>query len=395
MQETRTNVIVRNWILRIAIILALMAGVATLATRDADEDITRARLVGLETENTGGYRHADGSLALEFPRDFGPHNDFQSEWWYYTGNLQTAQGRHFGFQLTFFRRAIQPAEQRQPRDSDWAAEQVYMAHFTLTDVDAGSFRYFERFSRGSAGLAGAEIDPTYAVWLEDWSVEQVGEDAYRLRAAQDGLALDLRLTDQRGPVLQGENGLSVKGPEPGNASYYYSQTRLLAEGMIRVPEGEFTVSGLSWKDHEYSTSALSPGVVGWDWFSLQLDDGSDLMLYRLRQQDGSEDPFSSGTLVRADGSTRTLTPEDFRITATGEWRSPHSGATYPAGWRIEIPSENLKFEITPYLADQELNLSFVYWEGAVQLRGTQAGQPVTGNGYVELTGYESSMQGRL
>lgn len=395
MIETRTNVIVRRWILRIAIVIGLIAGVWALLNRQPQGEPVRAQLVGLDAEDTSAYQRADGSLRLAFPRDFGAHDEYQSEWWYYTGNLETAEGRHFGYQLTFFRRAIQPVAQRQSRASAWAAEQVYMAHFTLTDVDAGQFHYYERFSRGSAGLAGAGVEPAYHVWLEDWAVEQVGVGVYRLRAAQDGLALDLELRDAQGPVLQGDNGLSVKGPEPGNASYYYSQTRLQTNGRVRVPEGEFSVSGLSWKDHEFSTSALSPDLIGWDWFSIQLDDGSDLMLYVLRRADGGVDAYSSGTLIRADGSTRTLSLEDFHITPTGEWRSPHSGAVYPAGWRVELAGEDISLEITPLLADQELNLAFIYWEGAVQVRGTHAGKSVSGSGYVELTGYESSMQGRL
>lgn len=382
-------------VFRIVIIVALLTGGTAFFLRPQPNEPARAQLIGLETENTADYARADGSLELQFPRDFGPHNDFQSEWWYYTGNLQTETGQHFGFQLTFFRRAIQPAEQRAERQSDWAAEQVYMAHFTLTDVSANRFRYFERFSRGSAGLAGATVDPAYRVWLEDWSVEQVAEGRYRLHAAQEDIALDLELTDVRGTILQGANGYSPKGPETGNASYYYSQPRMEASGTVRAAGREFTVSGLSWKDHEFSTSALGASLVGWDWFSIQLDDGSELMLFILRREDVGIDDYSSGSVVRPDGSTRALAREDFSITATGKWTSPHSGAVYPSGWQLSIPDEDIELEVEPYIQDQELNVSFIYWEGAVRVSGTRQGQTVTGNGYVELTGYESSMQGRL
>jgi predicted secreted hydrolase len=382
-------------VFRIAIIFVVLVSAAAFLLRPQPDEPARAQLIGLETENTAAYARADGSLELQFPRDFGPHDDFQSEWWYYTGNLQTETGRHFGFQLTFFRRAIQPVEQRAQRESGWAAEQVYMAHFTLTDVSANRFSYFERFSRGSAGLAGAKVEPAYRVWLEDWSVEQAADGRYRLRAAQEDISLDLELTDVRGPVLQGENGLSPKGPEPGNASYYYSQTRMEARGKVRAGGEEFTVSGLSWKDHEFSTSALGASLVGWDWFSIQLDDGSELMLFILRREDGGIDGYSSGSVVRPDGSTRALTLDDFNITATGQWTSPHSGAVYPSGWQVSIPDEDIQLQVEPHIQDQELNVSFIYWEGAVSVSGTRQGQTVAGNGYVELTGYESSMQGRL
>ncbi len=385
----------RNMIFRIAIIVAVLATAAALLLRQRADEPARAQLIGLEAENTAAYARADGSLELKFPRDFGPHDDFQSEWWYYTGNLQAEDGRHFGFQLTFFRRAVQPAEQRAERVSGWAAEQVYMAHFTLTDVSANRFRYFERFSRGSAGLAGATVEPAYRVWLEDWLVEQVADGRYRLRAAQDDIALDLELNDVRGPVLQGVDGYSPKGPEPGNASYYYSQTRMEARGTVRAGGEEFAVSGLSWKDHEFSTSALGASLVGWDWFSIQLDDGSELMLFILRREDGGIDDYSSGSVVRPDGSTRALAREDFSITATGQWTSPHSGAVYPSGWQVSIPDEDIQLQVEPHIQDQELNVSFIYWEGAVSVSGTRQGQTVAGNGYVELTGYESSMQGRL
>jgi predicted secreted hydrolase len=199
----------------------------------------------------------------------------------------------------------------------------------------------------------------------------------------------------KGPVLQGDHGYSRKGADPGNASYYYSLTRLATHGTVTVPGQTFTVDGFSWMDHEFSTSALEPGIVGWDWFSLQLEDGRELMVYGLRQTDGRLGAFSSGILVNADGSTRTLRPQDFAFKAAGRWRSPQTGTTYPSGWTLQVPSADLELTLTPYLADQEMNVSFAYWEGAVRASGSAGGRAVTGSGYVELTGYGSSLGGRF
>lgn len=343
------------------------------------------------TDFTEGFTRAEGPQPFDFPTDHGPHGDYQTEWWYYTGNLATADGRHFGYQLTFFRRALLPPTLRQERPSLWATDQVYLAHFALTDVSGGRYRAFERFSRGAAGLAGAQAPP-FRVWLEDWQVEESEPGVYRMRTNQDGLGLDLTLTDQKGPVLQGDQGYSQKGPERGNASYYYSLTRLVTSGTMQIGEMRYQVSGLSWMDHEYSTSALAPDQVGWDWFSLQLDDESELMVFQIRKQDGSVDPFSSGTFIAADGQTTPLSGDDFEIVVGDTWHSPHSGATYPARWTVNIPAADLAVEITPYLADQELNVSYAYWEGAVRVSGERSGRSVSGNGYVELTGYAASMQ---
>jgi len=342
---------------------------------------------------TTGFARAEGRRPFDFPADHGPHPDFQTEWWYYTGNLETDDGRRFGYQLTFFRRALQPPPDRDGRASDWATEQIYMGHFALTDVAGDRHQAFERFSRGAAGLAGAE-SPPYQVWLEDWRVEQVGDDpsVTRMRAAQDDVTIDLHLIDRKGPILQGDGGYSQKGPEPGNASYYYSQTRLETAGTVTVGGTTVDVNGWSWMDHEFSTSALGPDQVGWDWFALQLDDGTDLMVFQIRKSDGGIDPLSSGTLVDADGHVQHLAVDDFRIEVQDRWRSPHSGATYPSGWTIRVPAADLELTIEPLIADQELDVSYAYWEGAVRIQGQRSGSPITGRGYVEMTGYAESMQ---
>jgi predicted secreted hydrolase len=246
----------------------------------------------------------------------------------------------------------------------------------------------------AAGLAGAQAAPL-AVWLENWRLEAVTADSYRLTAASEGLSLRLQLNDLKGPVLQGERGYSQKGPNPGNASVYYSLTRLDTTGTLSLNGRAFQVNGLSWMDHEYSTSALSTGQVGWDWFSLQLDDGSELMVFQIRRDDGSVDPYSSGTLVTVSGDLIPLEWEDFEIEVLDRWRSPHTGAVYPSRWRVEVPDVGLNLVLEPYLADQELNLSYAYWEGAVRITGERLGREVMGNGYVEMTGYAASMSGQF
>ncbi len=373
-----------RWINWVSGTVIVVYGVLALLGLARSERAVQAELV-VPPVDPAGFERVTGPLPLEFPADHGPHLDYQSEWWYYTGNLETVDGRHFGYQLTFFRRALLPPPVQPERTSDWAATQVYMAHLALSDVDGGEHQAWERFARGAAGLAGAGSPPLH-VWLEDWQVSEVEAGVYRLQAAQDGVALDLQLVERRGPILHGDAGYSQKGPEAGNASIYVSQTRLETMGTVQVDGASYAVSGASWMDHEFSTSALGAGQVGWDWFALQLDDGSELMLFQLRRADGSVDPFSSGTLVSAGGAVRRLSNADFTVEVDERWRSPHSGATYPARWQVRVPSAGLELELLPYLADQEMNLSFTYWEGAVRVQGTRGG-----SGYVELTGYAGSM----
>jgi predicted secreted hydrolase len=345
-------------------------------------------------ENIEGFARADGPMPLLFPQDHGPHPDYQTEWWYFTGNMQDEQGRRFGYQLTFFRRALLPPNQAPARDSAWATPQVYMAHLALTDASSRQHHAFERLARGAAGLAGAQSEP-FHVWLDDWQIHQTSSGVYELAASQDGVGINLTLTERKSPVLQGDQGYSQKGAEPGQASYYYSLTRLETQGLIQLPGGSVAVSGWSWMDHEFSTSALSQDQVGWDWFALQLSDGSELMMFQIRKEDGSIDPFSSGTFVRPDGSSVRLDRDDFSITVTSQWTSPESGGVYPAAWTLRIPSLDLELALDPVLADQELNVSYSYWEGAVQASGIREGTPLTGAGYVELTGYSGSMGGEF
>jgi predicted secreted hydrolase len=335
-----------------------------------------------------GFSRAFAPRELEFPEDHGAHPDFRSEWWYFTGNVESSTGRRFGFQLTFFRFALSPED--TPRASAWGSNQVYMAHFALSDQKAGAFHAFERYSRAALELAGARAAP-FRVWLGDWRAEG-GENAMfplRLRAAENGYAVSLAAERGKPFVLQGDAGLSQKSAEPGNASYYYSLTRMPVDGTIVTPAGEFRVRGAAWLDREWSTTALADGQVGWDWFALQLSDGRDLMVYRLRRSDGSVDPHSSGTLVESDGTHRVLAADEFELQVLDHWRSPRDGAEYPARWRLHVPSAAIHVEITPELADQELDLAFRYWEGASRVAGRSQGRAVSGRGYVELVGYST------
>lgn len=332
-----------------------------------------------------GFARATMPRPFLFPADHGPHPSFRTEWWYFTGNLHTSSGRRFGYQLTFFRFALAP--DKVPRKSRWGANEIFMAHFTITDVEGKRFHAVERFSRAALGLAGAGGNPL-AIHLEDWSAIALPGETFgmNLNAGSGDEAIHLRL-QAAGPImLNGERGLSRKGREPGNASYYYSIPRLATTGSIRVNGEEFAVTGLSWLDREWGTTALEPNQEGWDWFGLQLADGRALMFYRLRQKDGTTDPISGGTLMEVDGTMQSLAAADVQLETTAWWRSPNSGSRYPARWRLRLPRENIDLEIVPLLADQELFATTVrYWEGAVVVRDLKDGS--SGRGYVELTGY--------
>ena len=339
---------------------------------------------GALASDSAGFARALAPRPLSFPSDYGPHADFRTEWWYYTGNLKTAAGRHFGFQLTFFRIALAPGV--VVRASAWATRQFYVAHFAVTDVAGRRFHAFSRTSREALALAGASASP-FRVWVEDWSAEGDGSSA-RLRASQGDVAIDLEVSAAKPVVLQGDRGLSRKGPEPGNASFYYSFTRMPTSGVVRLGSETLTVSGEAWMDREWSTSGLSAGVKGWDWFAVQLDDGRELMAYLLRRRDGTPDPFSAGTLVATDGTARPLDASDLRIETLEQWTSPRSGVRYPARWRLSVPSADLQLEIEPQLADQELIVGTRYWEGAVTAASSAGHRAVAGQGYAELVGYD-------
>jgi predicted secreted hydrolase len=331
----------------------------------------------------------------QFPRDHGAHPEFKNEWWYWSGHLKGTAGESFGYQLTFFRVALKKPDP-QAR-SAWAANTVYFAHLALTAPGRRTFIFREKASRGALGLAGAETGGL-KVWLGDWRAESQGEEEH-LCARAEGLALDLVLKPLKPPVLHGQGGLSRKAAAADVASYYYSIPRLATRGQLTLGDRTLEVTGLSWLDREFSTRGLAPGQVGWDWFALQLSDGTDLMLYLMRQADGQVDPASAGTLISPEGEARHLTLSDFQVRATGTWKSPHTHATYPAGWEIAVPGAGYRLSLTPTLNDQELRTGgrtrLIYWEGQVKVQGLKNGQPLTGQGYTELTGYAGSLGGRF
>lgn len=382
-----------KFVLAGVLVLALVLFGLSLADIGAGDRVSASVELLSGSADISGFARAMAPWNWQFPADHGPHPAFQTEWWYYTGNLADAGGRRFGFQFTIFRRAVAPQVVDSP--SEWRTNQVYMAHFTLTDVAADRFYQHQRFSRGAAGLAGAMAEPRYRVWLEDWQALALNAAATRTRitASEGDVSVDLVLEQSKPPALQGENGLSPKSGEPGNASYYYSLTRLLTEGTLTIGGDAYAVSGATWMDHEFSTSALGPDAQGWDWFGLHLDDNRELMLGRIRLEGGGYEPVFGGLLVLPDGRTRPLEASDFTIEVTETWTSPRTGATYPAGWEVRVDvggGDPLSLTLVPLVADQELTEGIAYWEGAVRITGD-----VTGYGYAELTGYAGSMNGRF
>ena len=328
-----------------------------------------------------------GPQEFSFPQDHGPHLGYQTEWWYYTGNLDAENGERFGYQLTIFRRGLAPGDTQ--RESNFATNQFYFGHLALTDIGEGEHVALERFERGSPGSAGAAGDP-YNVYLGNWTIESLDNTGsqVRLRASEGDIGLDLLLSATKPIVAHGESGYSSKGEEPGNATFYLSFTDMETEGTLRFGERVVNVDGSSWFDHEWGTSALGPEATGWDWFGLQLEDGRELMLFHIRTSDGGIERVSGGTLVETNGESRWLTADEFEIVPITTWTSSVTGTTYPSGWEIVIPAEGLELIVKPLVEDQEMRLNLEYWEGAVSVMGS-----VNGHGYVELTGYSGSMRG--
>ncbi len=335
-----------------------------------------------------GFRLALPGYSYAFPRDHGSHDEFRTEWWYYTGHLTSEDGRRFGYQLTFFRRGIAQTD-RPPNPSRWAIRHLYLAHFAVTDVNGGRFVYDEKVSRAALGKAGAATGRLHT-WIDRWAATADGR-MHHLTASTSLVSIDLRLATKKRPVLHGDAGISRKGQERGEASHYYSLTRMETEGILVINNERFSVKGGSWMDHEFGSMDLGEDLVGWDWFSIQLTDQTELMFYRLRHPDGRAASASSGTFIDADGDTLHLTTEDLHLEAINHWVSERSGARYPSQWRIAVPRLGLVLSLTPLIADQELitgkSTQITYWEGAVHVTGTRAGAAVEGEGYVELTGY--------
>jgi predicted secreted hydrolase len=328
----------------------------------------------------------------QFPTDHGAHPDFKTEWWYFTGNLETADGRDFGYQLTFFRQGvIEPG--REIPASSFLQRDVKFAHFAVSDIDKKKFHHFQKLSRGAFGEAGFEKDKRLA-WIDNWSCELIGPHDFRLRAEDGEVSIDLELRSKREPVVHGQDGVSQKSEGAGRASHYYSLTHLETAGTVRIGKETHRVSGLTWFDHEWATNQLAAHQSGWDWFSLQFEHGAELMIFQIRTKDGGRDPYSSGTWITPEGSSRKVEFADFELEPVEWWDSPKTKARYPVAWKISIPSMDLTLVVRARFPEQELAAEpFSYWEGAVAAEGTQGATPIQAKGYLEMTGYAGGIVG--
>jgi predicted secreted hydrolase len=368
--------------MRGVLLMLVIALVACETQQPANAPAVRVdQVLGAQPE--AGFARAFEPRAFRFPEDHGAHRDYAVEWWYLTGNLRTANGRRFGYQFTLFRLALRPGEALQ--DSAWRTQQIYMGHIAISDIEAARHYSAERLARAAAGLAGARVVP-FEVWLGPWSM-QAENDLFPLTVSAQGEDFGLSLQIQSGGkplVLQGERGLSRKSATPGNASYYYSFTRLPTHGKLRIGDAVYTVQGDSWMDREWSSSALDRQQSGWDWFSLQLDDGRDVMYYQLRTRQGGADAFSRGSLVDTDGEVRSLLPDQVTLTPLRYWQA-EDGTRYPTRWRLQVPELKLDLDVQALLDDQLMDHSVRYWEGAVEVSGSHSGR-----GYLEMSGYSGN-----
>jgi len=341
------------------------------------------------------FKHALPGRAFSFPQDHFSHPEFKTEWWYYSGHLYSQEKKSFGYQLTFFRTGINRETKNQK--SKWSIQDLYFAHLAITDESKKKFGYLEKISRGSLGEAGASAyktsGKTFRIWIEDWSIEGTGPamQNHSLKAGNGNFGIELLLTPEKNPVIHGQNGVSQKAEGEGYASHYYSITRLKTEGKIFLQNKDIPVQGISWMDHEFGSSQLREYQAGWDWFSIQLANGMELMFYRIRWKDGKVDPYSSGTIIFTDGTYQHLTNKEFQIEVVDRWKSPNSRAVYPSKWKIEVPGHQIELTLYPTVKDQELitkeSTRVTYWEGSVKVEGKYQGSSINGMGYAELTGY--------
>jgi predicted secreted hydrolase len=335
-----------------------------------------------------GYRYS-------FPRDHFAHLDFQTEWWYYTGNLTAANGHHFGFELTFFSQAV-PLK-AGAENPVWRPDRLYLAHLALSDIDGQRFYHAERLNRAGPGLAGANLDQQ-AYWNGNWRVQwaSLATGEQTLQAVSDTFTLTLALNPAKPFVVNGQDGISRKGAAPGEASHYISFTRLSAKGELKQDGKQLALTGLAWMDHEFFTEPRSHTLAGWDWFAIQLDNNEELMLYRLRTKSGQPDVYSSGTFVDSQGNPHFLNAAQFLLKPNDTWQSPQSGTRYPLAWEISVPSLDLQLSARTALRNQELftphSRAPSYWEGAVTYAGRIHSRPAKGAGYLEMTGYGQPLE---
>jgi predicted secreted hydrolase len=329
----------------------------------------------------------------EFPGDHFSHPEFKTEWWYFTGNLRDTDGKRYGYQLTFFRQGIRPLSVRGKTTSRFICDELKFAHFAVSDPNTGRFRFVQKTSRGAFGEAGFAQGDRVA-WIDEWSLKLLPDGAMQFGATMKDASLSLTAKPSKRWVIHGENGISQKADGEGRASHYYSGTRLRTHGDLALDGRELAVAGTSWFDQEWATNQLTAEQVGWNWFAIQMSDGSELMLYQMRLRDGTLDPNSSGTIVSNNGQTHHLRRDDYTLTPTRWWKSSATKARYPIAWRLRIPALELDAEITTPLERQELELPpIAYWEGMIDINGTRAGQPIRGEGYMELTGYAGALVG--
>jgi predicted secreted hydrolase len=349
----------------------------------------KAALLALILFVTATFQPALPGYEFAFPRDHGSHPQYRTEWWYYTGHLRTAEGKRYGFEVTFFRVSVNAAGAEQL--SRWDLQSILPAHFAVTDVAAKDFRYYEKLNRGSMFTAGA-AEGKLDVFNESWRAVTNPDGSWRLVAKAGKDAIDLTLRTEKEPAVHGANGVSVKAQGAGYASHYYSMTRLVAEGTVNGQRA----TGQAWMDHEFGSSALRENQQGWDWFSVQLDNDTELMLYVIRRKDGTPDATSSGSLISSAGDVIHIKRDQMRITPRSKWKSPKSGATYPMGWRVELPAFKVDVTLQPLMLAQELvtrgSTNITYWEGACDVSGAFGGSPVRGDAYVEMTGYDRTFR---
>lgn len=352
---------------------------------------------------SGEWLPASPGHAYDFPRDHFSHPAFKTEWWYFTGNVRDEAGRRFGYQATFFRHGLHPPGERAAGQSRFIVDDLKFAHFTVTDVAEGRFHFQQRLSRGAFGEAGfalpfalrpAPSAFSSLAWIDDWQLSQSASGGFSLSAKTADAAITFTLAEGKPWTIHGTDGISQKADGPGHASHYYSGTRMPTAGRLTVGGRAFEVRGESWFDHEWATNQLTPEQVGWDWFSLQFSDNTELMLYALRRRDGSLDPNSSATFIAADGATRHLRREEFSLRPLSWWKSKATGGRYPVSWELSVPALALTCRVTTPVENQELVLQPIeYWEGLIDVRGTRAGREVKGHGYLELTGYAGALVG--
>lgn len=342
----------------------------------------------------GEWKLALPGYTFEFPRDHYSHPDYKTEWWYFTGNLTDSTGRAFGYQLTFFRQGINPDIRTMGVKSRFLVPDFVFAHFAVSDLRNNRFHHAQRASRGAFAEAGTSqaMDNPRLAWIDQWQVTRTGDNRFQLKAVTGDVALELELTSEKPVVVHGRDGVSQKSAGLGQASHYYSFTRMKTSGALVLNGQKLDVNGLTWMDREWASSQLAANQTGWDWFSLQFDSGEELMLYQLRLNSGGADPQSSGTSIDKLGAALHLSRSEFTLQPTRWWKSPKSNASYPVAWNVEVPAQGISLELQAAMDNQELDAQPIrYWEGAIRFHGTLRGAPASGKGYLELTGYGGSL----